>query len=46
LTDTQLDRLGDFLEGCESGKAMNIEQLDGFFAPLASAARTSGALPR
>ena len=34
LTDGELDRLGDFLEGCKSGKAMNVEQLDGFFAAL------------
>jgi uncharacterized protein len=34
LTDDQLDRLGDFLEGRKSGKAMNVEQLDGFFAAL------------
>ncbi len=34
LTDAELDRLGGFLEGCKSGKAMNVEQLDGFFASL------------
>ncbi len=34
LTDAELDRLGDFLEGCKSGKAMNLEELDGFFAAL------------
>lgn len=34
LTDAELDRLGDFLEGCKSGKAMNLEQLDGFFSAL------------
>lgn len=34
LTDSELDRLGDFLEGCKSGKAMNVEELDGFFAAL------------
>jgi tRNA splicing ligase len=31
LTDAELDRLGDFLEGCKGGKAMNLEELDGFF---------------
>ncbi len=34
LTDAELDRLADFLEGCKGGKAMNVEQLDGFFAAL------------
>jgi uncharacterized protein YecA (UPF0149 family) len=34
LTDAELDRLEDFLEGCKSGKAMNVEELDGFFAAL------------
>ncbi|HEY6289680.1 MAG TPA: UPF0149 family protein [Nitrospiraceae bacterium] len=34
LTDTELDRLGDFLKSCKGGKAMNVEQLDGFFAAL------------
>jgi uncharacterized protein len=34
LTDAELDRLGDFLEGCKSGKAMNLEELDGFFSAL------------
>ncbi len=34
LTDAELDRLGDFLEGCKGGKTMNVEQLDGFFAAL------------
>ncbi len=34
LTDAELDRLGNFLEGCKGGKAMNVEQLDGFFAAL------------
>jgi len=24
LTDAEIDRLADFLEGCKSGKAMNI----------------------
>jgi hypothetical protein len=26
LTDTELDRLGDFLESCKGGKAMNLEE--------------------
>ena len=34
LTDAELDRLGDFLESCDGGKAMNVEELDGFFAAL------------
>jgi uncharacterized protein len=34
LTDAELDRLGDFLKGCKGGRAMNVEQLDGFFAAL------------
>jgi len=31
LTDAELDRLGAFPKG---GRAMNVEQLDGFFAAL------------
>jgi uncharacterized protein len=34
LTNAESDRLGNFLNGCKGGKAMNIEQLDGFFAAL------------
>ena len=34
LTNVELDRLGDFLESCKGGKAMNVEALDGFFAAL------------
>ena len=34
LTDAELDRLAEFLKSCKSGKAMNVEQLDGFFAVL------------
>ncbi|MGB7602360.1 MAG: UPF0149 family protein, partial [Candidatus Sulfotelmatobacter sp.] len=34
LTEAELDRLGDFLDCCEGGKAMNVEELDGFFAAL------------
>src|ERR1017187_3618305 len=40
LTDAELDRLGDFLESCKSGKAMNVEQLDGFFAALIAGPET------
>jgi uncharacterized protein len=34
LTDSELDRLGDFLIACEGDSAMNLEELDGFFAAL------------
>jgi len=34
LTPAELDRLGDFLKSCKGGKAMNLEELDGFFAAL------------
>jgi len=34
LTDAELDRLGGFLKRCKGGRAMNVEQLDGFFAAL------------
>lgn len=34
LTDAEFDRLSDFLKSCKGGKAMNMEQLDGFFAAL------------
>ena len=34
LSDAELDRLGDFLKRCKGGKAMNLEELDGFFAAL------------
>jgi uncharacterized protein len=37
LTDAELDRLGDFLKGCKGGNAMNLEELDGFFAALIAA---------
>jgi hypothetical protein len=40
LTDAELDRLGDFLESCKSGKAMNVEALDGFFAALIAGPET------
>lgn len=34
LTDPELERLGEFLRQCKGGKAMNLEELDGFFAAL------------
>ena len=34
LADAELDRLGDFLKSCNGGKAMNLEELDGFFSAL------------
>ena len=40
LTDTELDRLGDFLKSCKGGKAMKVEELDGFFAALITGPET------
>jgi uncharacterized protein len=40
LTDAELDRLGDFLKGCRGGNAMNLEELDGFFAALIAGPET------
>jgi uncharacterized protein len=40
LTDAELDRLGDFLKSCKAGKAMSVEQLDGFFAALVAGPET------
>jgi uncharacterized protein len=34
LTETEFDRLGRFLQSCNNGRAMNIEEVDGFFAAL------------
>jgi uncharacterized protein len=34
LTDAEFDRLGEFLTACAGGDAMNVEELDGFFAAL------------
>lgn len=34
LTEVEFDRLDEFLRQCKGGKAMNIEELDGFFAAL------------
>jgi uncharacterized protein len=40
LTDAELDRIGDFLDVCKGGKAMNVEELDGFFAALIAGPET------
>ena len=40
LYDAEIDRLGNFLKSCKSGKAMNIEELDGFFAALIAGPET------
>ena len=40
LTETELDRLEEFLETCEGGKAMNIEEVDGFSPPWSRAPRS------
>jgi uncharacterized protein len=40
LTDAELGRLGAFLKSCKGGKAMNIEQLDGFLAALIAGPET------
>ena len=40
LTDAELDRLGDFLNSCTGGRAMNVEALDGFFAALITGPET------
>jgi uncharacterized protein len=34
LTQTELARLQQFLSNCKGGRAMNVEELDGFFAAL------------
>jgi len=34
LTDAEFDHFGKFLKTCKCGKAMNVEELDGFFAAL------------
>ena len=34
MTDTELESLGEFLRKCKGGKAMNIEEVDGFFSAL------------
>ena len=40
LNDAELDRLAEFLKSCKGGRAMNVEQLDGFFAALISGPET------
>jgi uncharacterized protein len=40
LTDAEFDRLADFLKSCKGGRAMNVEQLDGFFAALIAGPET------
>jgi uncharacterized protein len=40
LTNAELDRLGDFLKGCKGDRAMNLEELDGFFAALIAGPET------
>ena len=40
LTDPELDRLDEFLRASKGGKAMNIEELDGFFAALIAGPET------
>jgi len=40
LNDAELDRLGAFLRGCKGGRAMNMEELDGFFAALIAGPET------
>jgi uncharacterized protein len=34
LTETELDHLNEFLKSYKGGKAMNIEEVDGFFSAL------------
>jgi uncharacterized protein len=34
LTEAEFNRLGDFLKSCKGDEAMNLEELDGFFAAL------------
>ena len=40
LLDAELDRLEEFLSGCKGGRAMNIEEMDGFFAALIAGPET------
>jgi uncharacterized protein len=40
LTDSELDRLAEFLKSCKGGRAMNIEAFDGFFAALITGPET------
>ena len=40
LNGPELDRLADLLESCNSGRATNVEALDGFFAALVAGPET------
>ncbi len=40
LTNHELDRLEAFLKSCKGGKAMSLEELDGFFAALIAGPET------
>lgn len=40
LADAALDRLGAFFQSCKGGRAMNVDQLDGFFAALIAGQET------
>jgi len=40
LTDAEFDRIGKFLKSCKDNKAMNLEELDGFFAALIAGPET------
>ena len=40
LTDAELDRLGAFLQSSKGGRAMNLEEVDGFFAALIAGPET------
>ena len=40
LTDAELGHLARFLKNCNNGHAMNIEELDGFFAALIAGPET------
>jgi hypothetical protein len=48
LTDAELEGLAEFLQSCKGGKAMNVEQLDGFLPPSSRDRRGSAEriLPR
>jgi len=40
LTDAEFDGIGKFLKSCKDSKAMNLEELDGFFAALIAGPET------
>ena len=40
LTDAEFDRLAAFLGACKGGRALNLEELDGFFAALIAGPET------